>query len=45
MAIQRLHKKGYYTNGSRRVMNLEEFESTLNYCLNFIYSNGTHAEY
>lgn len=25
MAIQRLHKKGYYTNGARKIMNLEEF--------------------
>lgn len=45
MAIQRLHKKGYYTNGARRVMNLEEFEATLNYCLEFIHSKGSHADY
>jgi hypothetical protein len=45
MAIQRLHKKGYYVNGTKRIMSLEEFETTLNYCLNFINSKGTHIDY
>lgn len=45
MAIQRLHRKGYYVNGSRRVMSLEEFEATLNYCLKYINATGTHADY
>lgn len=36
MAIQRLHRKGYYSNGSRRIMNAEEFANTLSYCLGFI---------
>lgn len=33
MAIQRLHRKNYYSKGAERVMNQEEFGNTLNYVL------------
>lgn len=36
MAIQRLHKKGLYSRGKDRIMNLDEFNKTLLYCLSFI---------
>lgn len=45
MAIQRLHKKGYYAHGSKRVMSFEEFANTLNYCLGFLNCQGTLEDY
>jgi hypothetical protein len=36
MAIQRLHRKNHYSRGKERVMNQEEFGTTLNYALNNI---------
>ena len=40
MAIQRLHRKGQYSQGSRRVMNMEEFIRTLDHCLAPISAQG-----
>jgi Ca2+-binding EF-hand superfamily protein len=45
MAIQRLHRKGYYAHGSSRIMSFEEFANTLNYCLGFLNCEGTIEEY
>lgn len=36
MAIQRLHKKDYYSKGNERIMNQAEFGTTLNHALSFI---------
>ena len=36
MAIQRLHKKKFYSKGSERIMNKEEFGKTLNIALDYI---------
>ncbi len=45
MAIQRLHRKSYYSNGARRIMNAEQFANTLSYCLGFINIQGTARVY
>jgi Ca2+-binding EF-hand superfamily protein len=36
MAIQRLHRRLFYSRGAQRIMNKEEFGKTLNYALSFI---------
>jgi hypothetical protein len=36
MAIQRLHKKKFYSKGAERIMNKEEFGKTLNLALEYI---------
>ena len=36
MAIQRLHRKKYYSEGSKRRMNCSEFGATLNDVLGYI---------
>lgn len=36
IAIQRLHRKGYYKNGGIRMIDADEFLATMNYILNFI---------
>lgn len=33
MAIQRLHRKKFYSKGAERIMNKEEFAKTLNHAL------------
>ena len=41
MAIQRLHRKKYYSKGSERIMNKEEFGYTLNHALEYIQMKAT----
>lgn len=36
IAIQRLHRKGYYKNGSSRMIEASEFFNTMKYILSFI---------
>ena len=36
IAIQRLHRKGYYKNGSARMIEEKEFFNTMQYILSFI---------
>ena len=36
MAIQRLHRKKFYSKGAERIMNQEEFGTTLNHALDYI---------
>ena len=45
MAIQRLHRKGYYANGAQRIMSMNEFAQTLSYCLSFINCSSTDLTY
>ena len=42
MAIQRLHKQKVYSQGSKRIMNLEEFVNTIEYSLNHIEVFGSN---
>ncbi len=41
MAIQRLHRKNYYSKGAERIMNKEQFGNTLNYVLERINLHAT----
>jgi len=43
MAIQRLHRKKYYSRGAERIMNKEEFGKTLNYALKVIDIEASQA--
>ena len=45
MAIQRLHRQKMYSQGSRRVMNLQEFVNTVEYSLNPIEVFGSNEIY
>ena len=44
MAIQRLHRKGSYSRGKERIMNLDEFKFTLNDALNYVGLQATDQE-
>lgn len=45
MAIQRLHRQKLYSQGNRRIMNLEEFIHTLEYSLSPIEVSGSQEIY
>jgi hypothetical protein len=41
MAIQRLHRKQFYSEGYKRRMNQKEFGHTINHALDFIQMQAT----